>query len=188
MKRFRIVIFTLLLVLLTTACKFFFGPVPGWSGFSPVLAIALFSGFIVRQRDLSFFLPLVALFLSDLMIQWLHASGRFDYPGFYAGQWKNYLLLLTSTMLGWWINGSSYVRLLAGALAAPTVFYLASNYLVWAASTETFYAKNAGGLITCYEAGLPFYRNSVLATLVFLPLVILLYHAITRKRAQVRMA
>ena len=65
----RLIIFTLILIILATACKYFFGPELSWSGFSPVIAIALFAGFIMKQKDISFMLPLLALFISDAVIQ-----------------------------------------------------------------------------------------------------------------------
>ena len=127
----RLIVFTLILVVLATACKFFFGPNLDWSGFSPVIAIALFSGFIIKQKDMSFLLPLLALFISDAVIQLLYTQDLFPYAGFYGGQWKNYLILMTATLIGWLLKGRSNASLLAGAIAAPTVFFLLSNFGVW---------------------------------------------------------
>ena len=184
----RLVIFTIVLVVIATACKFFFGPELSWSGFSPVIAIALFSGFIIRQRDMSFLLPLLALFISDAVIQVLYTQNYFPYEGFYSGQWKNYLLLLALTLVGWALKGRSYGTLIIGAIASPTIYFLVSNYLVWRATTEAVYAKTFGGLMNCYEAALPFYRNSLAATLVFLPLILLAYNYSTKRKAALILA
>ncbi|MEO6611737.1 MAG: DUF6580 family putative transport protein [Chitinophagaceae bacterium] len=188
MKSGRLIIFTLVLVVIATACKYFFGPDLDWSGFSPVIAIALFAGLIIKQKDMAFILPLLALFISDAVIQLLYSQDLFPYAGFYGGQWKNYLLLLSATLLGWVLKGRSYRSLLAGALAAPTVYFLASNYMVWKATSEAVYAKSFSGLMTCYEAALPFYRNSLIATLLFLPVILLVYNYITRKKAVLKLA
>ncbi len=179
----RILVFTMVLVALATACKFFFGPDLDWSGFSPVIAIALFAGFIIKHKDMSFMMPLLALFISDAIIHLLYKTGNFEYAGFYGGQWKNYLLILSATLLGWVFKGKSYTGLVAGGIIAPTVYFLASNFMVWQASTEAVYAKSFNGLMTCYEAGLPFYRNSLAAMLVFLPLILLSYNYVTGKKA-----
>lgn len=183
----RLLLFTLVLVALATGCKYFFGPDLDWSGFSPVIAIALFSGFIARRKDMSFLLPLMALLLSDAAIQLLYTQGLFPYAGFYEGQWLNYLILLCSTLIGWAVNGKKYSGLLIGAIAAPTIFFLVSNFTVWMGS-QTTYPKDFSGLMTCYEAALPFYRNSLLATLLFLPVILLLYNYITRKKAALVLA
>ena len=178
----RILVFTIVLVALATACKFFFGPDLDWSGFSPVIAIALFAGFIIKQKDMSFIMPLLALFISDAIIHLLYKTGNFEYAGFYGGQWKNYLLLLVSTLIGWMLKGRSYSSLAAGAVASPTVYFLVSNFMVWQATTEATYAKSFNGLMTCYDAGLPFYRNSLIATLLFLPVIILAYNYLSKRK------
>lgn len=183
----RLIIFTLILVALATACKYFFGPDLNWSGFSPVIAIALFSGMIIKQKNLSFMLPLLALFISDAVIQLLYNQNLFPYAGFYSGQWENYLVLLAATLIGWGLKGRSYPRLFAGALAAPTVFFLVSNFMVWTGSHVT-YTKDFSGLMNCYEAGLPFYRNSLIATLLFLPVILFVYNYITRRRTALTLA
>ena len=179
----RLIMFTVVLIALATACKFFFGPDLNWSGFSPVIAIALFAGLIMKQKDMSFMLPLLALFISDAVIQFLYSQDLFPYAGFYNGQWKNYLILMGATLLGWVLKGRSNSSLIVGAIAAPTVFFLLSNFMVWTGSSEAIYAKSFSGLMTCYEAALPFYKNSLIATLVFLPVILLAYNYLTKKKA-----
>lgn len=188
MRNGRLILFTLVLVILATACKFFFGPDLDWSGFSPVIAIALFSGLILKQKDMSFLLPLLALFISDAVIQFLYTQDLFPYAGFYSGQWKNYLLLMAAVLVGWSLRGRKLSNLAAGSFAAPTVFFLISNFAVWMSSTETVYAKSAAGLLVCYEAGIPFYKNSLIATFVFLPVVLIVFNYLTRKKAVLTLA
>jgi hypothetical protein len=110
----------------------------------------------------------------------------FSYHGFYPGQWKNYLLLASVTVLiGWLVKAKSYPRIAIGAIAAPTVFFLISNFIVWVNTTEVAYPKTFSGLLTCYEAALPFYQKGLIGTIVFLPLILLMYNAITRHRTSV---
>lgn len=181
-------LFILILVIMTTACKFFFGADLDWSGFSPVIAIALFSGFVIKQKDMSFLLPLIAVFISDLAIHMFYTLGEFDYPGIYSGQWKNYLLLMTATLVGWLLKGRSYTTLLIGAIAAPTVFFLLSNFSVWLSMGEGAYTRDFSGLMTSYIAGLPFYKNGLIASVIFLPCILLLYNYLSRKKAVLTMA
>jgi hypothetical protein len=179
----RLILFTLVLVILAVACKYYFGPNLNWSGFSPVIAIALFSGMILKQKDMSFIWPLLALLLSDVVIQLLYEQNTFPYPGFYDGQWRNYaILLLTATLTGWIIKGKNYRGLLFGGIIAPTVFFLVSNFNVWI-NTEVVYSRDFNGLMNCYEAALPFYRNSLIATLVFLPVVLFSYNYLAKQKA-----
>lgn len=179
----RLIVFTLILIALQTTCKLLFAPRLEWSGFSPLIAIALFSGFIIKQRNMSFLLPLLALFISDVIIHILYLNKAFDFAGFYAGQWKNYLILLACTLIGWVLKGRNYSTLAVGAVAAPALYFLVSNFMVWSRASEVVYARSFNGLMNCYEAGLPFYRNSLIATVLFLPVILLLYNYLTRKKA-----
>ncbi|MBL7732632.1 MAG: hypothetical protein JNM88_15755 [Chitinophagaceae bacterium] len=184
----KLILFTLFLVTLTTACKYFFGDNLSWSGFTPVFAIALFSGMIIRQKDMSFILPLLSLFISDVVIQFLYSINEFDYPGFYSGQWKNYLLLLSLTLIGWALKGKSYGRMALGAVAAPTLYFLVSNFMVWQAVSEVAYPKTWDGLMACYTAAIPFYKNELLATLLFLPAIAFTYNYMMSNRAALKLA
>lgn len=186
----RFILFTMILVVVATACKYFFGPDLDMSGFSPIFAIALFSGMIIKDRDKSFLLPLIALFISDMLIHclFLYSVDVFPYPGIYNGQWKIYAILMLSTLIGWALKGRSYTRLLTGALAAPTVFFLVSNFLVWMGTTEAVYTKDFSGLMTCYTAALPFYKNALVATLLFLPAVLFLYNIMMERKAKLILA
>jgi hypothetical protein len=184
----RLVLFTIILVALQTACKLLFAPRLEWSGVSPIIAIALFSGFIIKERNMSFLLPLLALFISDVIIHVLYINHQFDFAGLYAGQWKNYLILLACTLIGWALKGRNYSTLALGGIAAPTIYFLVSNFMVWRGASEAVYAKSFGGLMNCYEAGLPFYRNSLIATLLFLPVILLLYNYLLRRKASLILA
>jgi hypothetical protein len=184
----RLIVFTLVLVAITTACKFYFGPNLAWSGFSPIIAIALFSGMIIKERNQSFLLPLLALVISDVLIHLLYNMGEFPYAGFYSGQWKNYLILLVSVLIGWRLKGKTYSSLLAGAVVAPTAFFLLSNLGVWMGATEAIYSKDFSGLMTCYAAGLPFFKNAFIATLFFFPVILLCYNYFTRQKAELTLA
>lgn len=183
----KLIVFTIILIALATACKYFFGPNLAWSGFSPVIAIALFTGMMIPKKDTSFLLPLLALLISDVLIQVLFSRGLFPYSGFYSGQWVNYLLLLSATLIGWAMKGRSYGSILGGAIAAPTVFFLLSNFSVWIGA-QILYPKTFDGLMTCYTAGFPFYKNALMSTIIFLPVILLLYNYMMKQKTQLTLA
>lgn len=184
----RLILFTLILVAITTICKYYLGPNLEWSGFSPVIAIALFAGMIFNQRNASFIMPLLAVFLSDVAIEILYRQGLFDYGGFYTGQWKNYLILLSATLIGWMLKGRSYGSVVIAGIIAPTVYFLLSNFAVWMGTTEAVYSKDFAGLVSCYTAALPFYKNQLIATLVFLPIIIILYNVMVKRVTALKVA
>ena len=183
----RLILFTILLATVATICKYFFGPDLNWSGFSPIIAIALFSGLIIKERNFSFLLPLLALLISDVAIQFLYKQGSFPYSGFYSDQWINYLILLGCTLIGWILQAKKYSNLFIASIAAPTIFFLISNLTVWMGSQVT-YSKDFSGLMKCYIAGLPFYERSLIATLLFLPVILVSYNYLVKQKTELKLA
>ena len=162
------IIFSIFCWLITILCKLYFSTQLMWGGFSPIIAIALISG-ITLEKNVSFLLPLVSLFISDIVIEILNCFHLFPFHGLYTGQILNYGLLLAVTMIGWLAKN---YRLLV-SLVGPMFFFITSNFFVWFFG-GLGYADNCYGLISCYIAGIPFLLNSITATLVFLPLLTLL--------------
>ncbi|MBM3412216.1 MAG: hypothetical protein FJY19_02400 [Bacteroidetes bacterium] len=183
----KTVLFTIVLALVTTLSKYFFGADIALAGFSPVLAIALFSGFIFKRSEWVFFFSIISLLVSDISIQVLYLNDLFDYQGIYADQWKNYLLLLGCTYVGFIFKATSFRNIGLAAFAAPTVYFFLSNGMVWLQATEVVYTKDAAGFITCLTAGLPFYKNSLLATLIFLPAILSFYNYLSSRKLELRL-
>jgi hypothetical protein len=136
-------------------------------GFPPQLAMAVFAGAIIRQRAFSFFLPLASMLASDLLFQGLFSMGWSNTPGFYEGQWVNYLLIGSLTVFGFWAKNLKPGNILAASVAAPTFYFIVSNFVVWASGGGFARPKTFDGLMQCYTDGLPFYYASLAATVVF---------------------
>ncbi len=117
---------------------------------TPIAAVALFSGALVSDRRLAFALPLAALFLGDLVL------------GFYgAGEMAAvYLSFALAVALGLWAGKErSALRIGAAALSASLLFFVVTNFAVWAFGS--LYPKTATGLVECYIAALPFFRHTL---------------------------
>jgi len=142
--------------------------IPGrpW-GFAPQIAMALFSGSVVRDKKLSFLLPLASMFLSDLLFQGLYHMGLTDMQGFYDGQWVNYILFTGLTVIGWFINQKNVIQIAAGSLIGPVVFFLASNTATWAGGGGYHRPYTWEGFVQCLSDGLPFFKGSLYATVAF---------------------
>lgn len=177
----RIIIFTFLLVVVTTLFKLLFAAKIEWSGFSPIIAIALFSGMMVKDKSKSFLYPLLALLISDILIEVFYTMNLFPFAGLYKYQWLNYSFLLLTTLIGWALQGNNYSKIFAGVIAGPTLFFLVSNFTVWAGHGGYQRPMNFEGMLLCFEDGLPFYKNSFLATLLFMPILIGLYNYLVNK-------
>lgn len=123
---------------------------------TPIAAIALFGGTYLCNRKLAFLLPLSAMFLSDLA---LWALGRVPLPG-QQSLWV-YASFTVTVCLGLWLRQHRRVLPIAGmTLASAVVFYLVTNSGVWASGT--LYPLTMAGLLQCYTAAIPFFRNMLL--------------------------
>ena len=184
----RILVFTLLIVVLATVSKLLFAPKIEWSGFSPIMAIALFSGMIVKDKSKSFLYPLIALFVSDVLIHVLYVVGLFPFAGLYSYQWLNYAMILLTTLIGWLLQGKNYSRIITGVVAGPTLFYLISNISVWAGHGGWGRPMTFSGFLLCMQDGLPFYKNSLIATIVYLPVLLVSYNALVKKNYSLKLS
>ena len=183
------IIFVFLIVAITTVVKVVCAPQLNLSGFSVGLAVALFAGFAEKDIKKALLLPLVTIFISDVLIQLLFMANLFPFEGFYNGQWINYLLIASLTIIGLLLRKGKIPGILAASLLGPAFFFLVSNYMVWASSGNSMgYTNDFSGLITCYTAGIPFYRNSVIATLIFLPSFLGLYQWIVKGKFAIAFA
>jgi hypothetical protein len=123
---------------------------------TPIAAMALFGGAYLRNSKLAFLLPLTAMLLSDLG---LFALGQVPLPG--AQSLWVYGSFALTVCIGILLRQNRRALPIAGAtLASAVVFYLVANFGVWA--TGALYPRTAAGLVACYTAAIPFFRNMLL--------------------------
>ncbi len=137
-------------------------------GFAPQIAIALFSGSLfASKKQYSFLLPILSMFVSDLMYQLLFNYGFTSIQGFYEGQLENYLLIAATTVFGFSLQGANPSKYIVSFLSAPTAYFIVSNFLVWAQGGGYKHPFTATGLVQTMVDGLPFYPFSLVSTVVF---------------------
>lgn len=153
-------------------------------GFAPQIAMALFAGSVIKDKRFSFLVPLFSMLLSDVLYQFLYAQGWTPIKGFYEGQWVNYILFTSITVIGFFIKKNNIGSIIVGSLAGALIFFLASNFFDWIGGgldiNNQPYPKTFGGLMSCYAAGLPFFRGSMWATLLFNGVFFGCYHLYNR--------
>lgn len=126
--------------------------------------MALLGGMYIRDLRLALLIPLAAMALSDLLLG-LHATLLFVYAAFLMITWLGRVLA----------KRVSAVTVVAGALISATGFFLLTNFGVWL--QQDLYSHDVSGLWQAYIAGIPFYRNQLLADLLF---SVAGYYAISR--------
>jgi len=150
-------------------------------GFAPQLAMAIFGGAIIKDKKLAFLLPLLSMFVSDALYEVLYRNGVGNMPGFYSGQITNYILFSSMTVFGFIITKINFANIFIAAIAAPTAYFLISNFLVWSGRGGLQRPKTFAGLLMSYNDGLPFYLWSIAATLIFSAVLFGTYYSFTRR-------
>src|SRR6266404_4392067 len=108
----------LALVLILLAAALRIAPHP-WN-FTPVGAMALFSGALLKNRRLAFFFPLLALFLGDIFI------------GFHKLMFVVYASFLVNVAIGLWLRDRrSISRISFATLLGAIQFFFVTNFAVW---------------------------------------------------------
>jgi hypothetical protein len=132
--------------------------VPHPPNFTPIGAMALFSGAYLGRRTISFAAPLAAMLLSDAVL------------GFYSGVWITYLGVALIVLLGSLaLSRRTALRVGAAAVASSVLFFLVSNFGTWALSG--MYPHSVSGLVACYVAAIPFFQNTLAGDLFYAALL-----------------
>lgn len=122
--------------------------------FTAVSALALFAGAQLSDRRLAFFVPLVALFATDLVL------------GLHSGMLLVYGCVAAMVLLGGMVGSRPQPLRLAGtAVFGSVLFFVVTNMGVWAMSG--LYDMSLAGLAACFVAALPFFQNTLAGDLFF---------------------
>ena len=128
-------------------------------GFAPQIAMAIFGGAIIKDKRLAFILPLLSMFLSDLIYQVLYLNGWSTMQGFYKGQVVDYTLFAGLTLFGFLMKRVNVLNVIGFSVSGSLLFFLASNFFVWLGGGGFARPKTFDGLMMCYGDALAFYRE-----------------------------
>lgn len=140
---------------------------PHLPNFTPVGAMALFGAAYFSRKYSALLLPLLALWISDMLINNILYAAYFDkFVFFYTGFYWTYLAFIIIVLIGFLLLKKIKIsRLILASLSSSILFFLISNFGVW--MSGTMYPKTAEGLMTCYSAGIPFFRNMLVGDLFY---------------------
>lgn len=141
---------------------------PHPDNFTPLTAIALFAGLLLRPK-LALWVPLTAMAASDLFQE---THGLF---------WLTWGSLYLVTLVGMRLRGRmSALPVLAGTLTGTLIFFVLTNLGVWI--WQDMYPKTAAGLLECYVMALPFVRNAVAGDLVYATACYAIYRLVATRQ------
>lgn len=127
--------------------------------FTPVGAALLYFG--ARGPKKFAFVPLALFAATDVYLTLFQYHYSFTVDHFVTWVWYAAILLLGMLLR----RNAGALQVVGASLATAISFFLVSNFAVWAVWPD--YPKNVAGLVECYTAGLPFFRQDVIGDLLF---------------------
>jgi uncharacterized protein DUF6580 len=146
--------------------------IPHYPNFTAIGAISLFGAAFTSRRSIAIVIPYLVMLFSDMILNNIIYANIYpdDYKHFiflYRGALWSYAAFGIIVIFGYTLfrNGVDISKVIFGALGSSLIFFLLSNFGVWASTGA--YPVNFGGLLACYAAGLPFLINQVFGDLFF---------------------
>lgn len=133
--------------------------IPHAPNFTAVGAMALFGGAYFSRKSWALAVPLLALWLSDIVLN--NVIYRQYYPTFTLGvnPWTYGTFAVIVVLGAVLLRQIRPVNVVFTSLLASTLFFLVSNFSVWLGSA--MYPQSFNGLLACYTAALPFFGNTL---------------------------
>ena len=153
--------------------------IPHPPNFTPIIAVAIVSGYFFKNINLSLLTLLIVMLISDLFI------------GFYENVIFVYASLLLITFVFHKIsNKINFNNLFIYGFAGSLIFFIISNFGVWALGNpgvlDVPYERNLNGLIECYILAIPFFGNTFLSTVIFAYPAIFIYKSLAARTSAAR--
>ena len=137
--------------------------------FTPTLSLIIFASYYFRNLTISSSIVLLSQIVSDIFI------GFYSYIFFVYGSFLVIIYIAPIIM-----KKLTSMSVLVTSVISPSIFFIISNFGVWFAGS--LYTKDLNGLIECYVAGLPFYDESLLSTILFSYTIFIIYKLLITNR------
>lgn len=134
--------------------------------FASIGAISLFSGAVFKNKSFSFAIPLIAYLITDIYLEFTRGTGFYD-----ASQFFVYGAMAVTVWIGTRMKRATWYNVIGFAILSSVTFFIVSNFGVWFAgffpSKYVMYPTTFSGLVDCFVAGIPFYKNTFASDIVF---------------------
>ncbi len=118
--------------------------------FTPILSIAIMSSLYIKNRFIVL-VPLSIMLLSDLYI-----GNHIIAPWVYSS-------ILVICVISFFAK-NNIKNVLSYSLIGSIIFFIVTNFGVWISGG---YSYSLEGLLSCYIAAIPFFRNTLISTFLF---------------------
>lgn len=141
-----------------------------FSNFTPIGAMALFGGCYFKDKWKAFLLPLLTLWLSDLIIDSLVYYHSLTW--FYEGWYWTYGTFALMVVIGMFIKKVNIKSIILVSIIATLAHWIITDFGVWVEhgldiTTGKPYTYDLAGLWKCLYLALPYEKNLIIGNLVF---------------------
>jgi hypothetical protein len=145
--------------------------IPHPANFAPIGGMALFGAAYYSKRYLAFVIPIVVMWISDLLLNNIVYAQYFDgFVWFHGGSLFTYGAFMLIVLFGFFtLKQVKIINLVISAAGASMIFFLVSNFGVWL--SWGMYPHTFDGLASCYIAGIPFLKNTIAGDFVYTALL-----------------
>ncbi|MCS6955875.1 MAG: hypothetical protein NZM44_05925 [Candidatus Calescibacterium sp.] len=166
--------FSIILAILIIILGIYYRLIPHPPNFSPLISITVFSGFVlIKNKYLAYLLPLIILITSDLIIG-IHNQIITVYLSFIVSVYLSEFYFKSLKLDTENSNLKKVLHANISGLINSTWFYLFTNFVVWISTN--MYSKNLNGLIECYIMAIPFFKNSLISSIIFTTIIFGIYY------------
>lgn len=153
----------ILMILLAAAMRFIHLDTQHvWANFTPVGAVSLFGGAYFTDKKKAYLVPLLTLFLSDLLINYLYFH---KFVWFYSSAIWVYISFALMVFIGTKITKINFANVIMASLAAVVVHWLLTDIDPWLHGN--LYDKRSIGYFQSLVAAIPFERSLMLGNFVY---------------------
>ena len=173
MKKQDIIVLSSIIIVLIAMRSIFNIP-----NFNPIGAIALIGGILFHKKTTAFLVTIGALFLGDIILG-LSSPTYMDYM-FSTTFLFVYVAFILMILLGTALkNRASLISISLGSVISAILFFLITNAGSWLALN---YNRSLSGLMSAYNAGIPFFRATLVSQLLFSLGIYIIYNLATQRK------
>ena len=145
--------------------------IPHPPNFTPIVTVAILSGYFFSNIYLSFLTLLISMFIADAFI------------GFHEHMFSVYISLLLISFIFYKISEKiNFKNLFMCGFIASLIFFIISNFSVWIIGG--LYDRSLSALVECYILAIPFFGNTFLSTVIFAYPAIFIYKSLSSQSVQ----
>ncbi len=128
--------------------------IPHLPNFTAIGAMALFGGAYFSNKKIAFAVPLIAMFLTDLIL------------GFHNTMIAVYIAFALMVVIGMtMIKKKKTGNIVLASVTAAVLFFIITNFAIWLSGI--MYPMTGAGLVECYVAAIPFFGYNLAGNLFY---------------------